>query len=571
MSERLITKSRLTDSLIFFVLVLVLFQEIAGPDIWYHMSIGREVFQTFSLPVEEFLVYTLADKPGIFHAWGFGLFYYLIYTLSGYWGISLVNGVLGAMVLFLLYKSVSVNRSPNPASILVLCGALWLVQFRLIYRPESALFLLLVCQIYLLERFMEDRRWRRLAFIPLLTFLAIQAHPSVLIAMGVYAFYSLQILWDEYRAGATVETGSTVPRTAGRLAFVALCSVAASLINPYGLEQLLMPFTLAAQGEMLKDLVEFLPVYETEYLLPYILLVIISVIALALQPKKRFVDWILFIVFGYMALTFVRNVALFAMVMYVPVTRCAVYLADRYLNSSGSAANRLLRPMTVAVVIYTTVSMVSDSSWGSGPSEGKFPKKSAAVVMELQLPGRVFNFYDMGGYLAWVFQGRYQVSIDSRQLTKDRSLILHDEVLTAGNEWESVLDRYDVNSIIIPATLPYSGMLIPLVPILADHTGWILAATEERAMLFIRNRVVPRLPEKKILDKRLVWQQIISEAEKNIEKYPKHPMAYRALGRARLRSGKPVEAINPLRRYLQLRPDDERYADLLKQLESAVR
>ncbi|MFQ5432809.1 MAG: hypothetical protein ACE5EN_09935 [Nitrospinota bacterium] len=565
MSDEHPGKRQIVDVMIFSALLFLLYRKIDGPDIWYHLSIGREVFRTFSVPLEEFLVYTLAGEPGIFHAWGFGLFYYLIYTLAGFWGMSLANSALGALVIFLLFKTERANRSPDPGSILVLCGALWLMQFRLIYRPETALFLLLAGQIYLLERFMEDRRWRRLAIIPMLTFLAIQAHPSVLIAMGVYAFYSLQILWDNYREN------DGAARTAGGLALVGICSVAASLVNPYGLEQLLMPFTLAAQGEMLKDLVEFLHIYETEYLLPYIALVIVSAIALVLQPRKRFVYWILFFVFGYMALTYVRNLALFALVMYVPVARATSYLADKYIPSNDPVANRLLQSLAAAVVIYTTVAMVSDSSWGSGPSAGEFPEKSAAVVMELRPPGRVFNFYDMGGYLSWTFDGRYQVSIDSRQLTKDRSLVLHDQVLTSSKGWEGVLRRYDVNMIIIPATLPYSGMLIPLAPVLADSNDWMLAATEERAMLFLRNGAVPGLPKERILDKRLVWKQIISEAAKNIEEYPEHPMAYLALGRARLRAGKRTDAIAPLRRYLQLRPKDRIYADLLNRLESAVR
>ena len=564
MFENYLRKRAVTDSLIFISLALILFRKIDGPDIWYHMSIGREVFRTLSVPLEEFLVYTLSGEPGIFHAWGFGLFYYLIYSLSGFWGMSIANSLMGACVLFLLYKTINRGRLPAPTAMLTLCGLLWLVQFRFVYRPESALFLMLACQIYLLERFMEDRRWSKLALIPLLTFLTIQAHPSVLIALGVYGFYALQILWDDYRSGAAVA------RTAGSLVFVGVCSIAVSLVNPYGIEQLLMPFTLAGQGDMLKDLVEFLPVYKTEYLLPYILLTAVSIVALIWQPKKRFVDWLLFFVFGYLALIYVRNLALFALVMYVPVARSAAYLAERYIPSKNKAANMLLWPLTAAAVIYTSVAMVSDSAWGSGPAAGEFPQKSAAIVMEIQPPGRVFNFYDMGGYLSWAFNGLYQVSIDSRQLTKDRSLVLHDQVLMAGKGWESVLDRYEVNTIIIPATLPYSGMLIPLVPVLADHPDWILAATEDRAMLFFRRAALPRLSGEHIMDKRLVWNQIISEAEQSIEKYPSHPMAYLALARARLRSEKRREAIEPLRRYVQLRPDDKGYTALLDRLESAA-
>jgi tetratricopeptide (TPR) repeat protein len=380
--------------------------------------------------------------------------------------------------------------------------------------------------------------------------------------LAVFAFYALQLLWDSYRQ----------KREPARLfAGLALCgigSLAAALVNPYGLEQLLLPLSLAQENEMLKDIVEFLPVYKTEYMLPYILLAAASILALFVQPKKRFVDWILFFVFGYMAFRYVRNVALFALVMYVPIARGAAYLADHSPRLKNLGIKRFLWPSAAVVIVYTLAAMVLSSAWGSGPRAGEYPEKSARIIKELHPPGRIFNFYDMGGYLEWVFDGEYQVSIDSRQLKMDRSLVLHDFVLSADVYWQRTLERYNVNTIVIPATLPYSGMLVPLVPVLAEHPGWVLAATDKKALLFFRRDLMPRLPAKYRLDKKQVWHQIIHEARTVIENHPDHPKAYLALGQAQLRMGKRKAAIEAYRRYVHLRPDDRTFVNLLKRLES---
>ena len=555
-------KERQLLFLIFTTLAFILLSRIYDYDIWYHLAIGREIYQSSTIPATEFMVYTLAGEPGIFHAWGFDLLYYLIYSSTGYWGMSVANALIGASILFFLLMAAGGLRQSAPAALIVLCAVLWLLHFRLVYRPETLFYLALAAVIYLMERFSEDRRWYRLIPLPFIALLAIQAHPSVLILLVVYALYALQLLWDDYRQKQKPGV------TAVRLALCGVITLAAALINPYGMEQLMMPFTLAASDEMLKDIVEFLPVYETEYLIPYVLLAAASAAALFVQPKKRIVDWVLLFLFGYMAFKYVRNVGLFALVMYVPMARGAVYIAGKWSLLQSVWAKRGVRFAAAAVVVYTVAAMVSDPAWGSGPYEGKFPEKSAKIIAELRPPGRIFNFYDMGGYLEWALNGEYQVSIDSRQLTMDRSLILHDYVLSGVPQWESALAQYNVNTIVIPATLPYSGMLVPLVPLLADNPGWVLAAAEKKALLFFKRGILPDRPSKYRLNREEVWRQIIREAQNTIDKYPDHPKAYLSLGRAQLRSGERKAAIDSYRRYMRLRPDDKRYEQLLNRLES---
>lgn len=570
MTVRVPAVVRLGEGIFFALLVILLLRKITDFDLWYHLAIGREVAQTFALPAYEFLVYPNADQKGAFHEWGFGLLFYLSHEMAGYRGMSLLNALIGGATLWLLFRAGSRKPWTNPAYLLVLLALFWWVHFRLTYRPEMLLYLALACEILLLERFLESPGKRWLAPIPVLGFLLVQAHPSALFLLAMLGAYALQVARNHRdRADRLLEFG----------VWFLLCAVGlvgVSLVNPYGSAQVLLPLSFASQHEVLRDVVEFLPTFQTGYKWPYLLLAAGSLVAVVVQPRKRIVDWILLLVFGYLAYRYVRNVALFALVMYVPMARATAYLVQRcpeYL-ARPRFPTRALRTRVLfwgaalAAGLYTFASGVSDPDWGAGSRPGQFPESAARVINELRPPGRILNFYDMGGYLAWRLKGDYQVFIDGRHYKMNRALRLHDSVLRGDPGWRRVLDRYGINTIVTPATLMFSGMLIPLVAILGDDPEWELAAREDRALLFFRHEVSQSLPARYRLDKRQIWQQVAKEAQATLEDHPDQPKAHLSLGEAFERLGDRPRAVEAYRRYLELEPADDEIARRLAALDS---
>ena len=76
MNLRVPAFKQLAEALIFTLLAIALLQQIYDWDIWYHLSIGREIARNLAIPVNEFLVYPNATQAGEYHEWGFGLLFF---------------------------------------------------------------------------------------------------------------------------------------------------------------------------------------------------------------------------------------------------------------------------------------------------------------------------------------------------------------------------------------------------------------------------------------------------------------------------------------------------------------
>jgi hypothetical protein len=303
---------------------------------------------------------------------------------------------------------------------------------------------------------------------------------------------------------------------------------------------------------------------------------VVSVFAITVNRKRRIVDVLLLLIFGLLAYRYVRNIALFGLIMFVPIAQGLTVLAGdlklkvapRYRAFLASGSKRLVWPLLVLVVAGFAAAQFNAPRWGAGPAPGQFPETVAGLINEVRPPGRIFNQYELGGYLSWVLQGDYQVFIDGRHYRTNKAFATHQAVMTGRPGWQRALDRYGVNTIVIQGTSSYQAGLIPLVKILASDPGWKLAGRGERALLFFKVGSVPDFAVDAYLDKSEVWLQVKIEAEANMAAYPAQALAYLALGEAFIGLGQRIEAVEVFRHYLLLEPDDTEVIKRLAQLEA---
>jgi hypothetical protein len=565
---------RFAEALLITGLVVVLLRKITGYDLWAHLAIGREIFERGWLPDEEFLVYPNTDVPGAYHEWGFGLIQYLVYRVGEFWGLSLANALIGTATLYVLFRASMRRPWANPAPILVLVAVVSWAYYRLNYRPEIILYLSLAVEILLLERFLQDRRWRWLAPIPFIAFLLAQAHPSVLFVLLILGAYGCQLAWElRSEAREILKPG---------LWFVvcALLAVGLGSINPYGLQQIILPFSLLGDNLAVRAVIEFKPSLETEMRWPYVSLAVASFLAVTLAPKRRVVDCMLFLLFAFLAFRYVRNIGFFALIMYIPMTRTATYWLGRLRESLAGTGlvqrlpslNRRIGQglwvMAIGVSIAALAPRVSTTLWGAGPFPGLYPETAVRLISKLRPPGRIFNFYNTGGYLAWRLQGDYQVFIDGRHMGMDRSFLLHNQIMKGLHGWPHVLDSYDVNTIVMPITMRDSGALLPLVGILAKDPEWGLAAVDDGGLVFFRRDFHQALPAQYHLETRRIWRQAAKEGFRYLKLFPDTPHPYRTMGEAMLQQGNREMALDMYRQYLELSPEDTEIVQLVAHLES---
>lgn len=533
------------DTLLLCLLAALLLRQVSDPDIWFYLVVGQSVARDLAVPRHEFYVFPVLGEVAHFTAWGFGLLHHLAHKAAGFPGMALVNALLGAGGLWLAALATRQPRDPAwlPAALVALAVAYPAYELRVVYRPETTLFLALGAQIWLLERWLRDGGRRLLLPLPAIAWMLAQLHTTAIFLLGVYAAYALQA-WLTLRPRPAL-----VP-----LLGIGLAMALLPMANPNGAEQVLALLrAFDASSQALEGNVEYLPVASTAYLPHFTLLAAAAVVALALGPRRRAVDALLLLAFGWLAWRYARNLGLFALVLVPMLTHSLAALGQRMRALSASrAAGRGVCGAALATMLWFTW---PSGGWGAGPRPGAFPQRGAELLRRALPEGRVMNFYALGGYLAWSLGPRWQVAMDGHFTQPNRALALHDAVLRADPGWDDVLASWGVAAIVTPATLPWSGSLVPLAARLVRDARWVLVADEGGGLSFLAREAaqaagVAELPKDR------VWAAAARGAEEVIAVHPGHAEAHLALATARQRLGDDRRALAALRAYLALRPDD---------------
>jgi hypothetical protein len=292
----------------------------------------------------------------------------------------------------------------------------------------------------------------------------------------------------------------------------------------------------------MKDITEYLPVMDTEYAFSFIAMAALGLLALIFQRERRISSGLLLALFGMLTFLYVRNIGLFALVLLGPLVRLGLH------TFPDNIPQRLQR-LGVSVVLAAWLGLpLWQDKWGSGTRPGVFPEVSAAYLKQNLPGGHVLNFFDYGGYLAWVLGSGFLVFVDGHDTKPNRAVQLHDAIFRADPGWENAVAQYRIDAIFTPAVMQFSGRVIPLVEHLAYTDTWKLVVREPSGLLFLRADLAADAG----LDKRQVWEQLIEEAQRELLRYPDHPGPLAALAKAHLAMGEAGKAEEAMQQYRRL-------------------
>jgi hypothetical protein len=144
--------------------------------------------------------------------------------------------------------------------------------------------------------------------------------------------------------------------------------------------------------------------------------------------------------------------------------------------------------VVVALTVFggTTLAFsFSQLEYGVGMTEHKFSFKAAEFLRSNPIPGKMFNFFDIGGFLDWQLYPQALTFIDGRTYNQE-VFMEHQAVTGAMPEWEKVLEKYGVTYIVLKS-MDSSGMILPVVPALANAPNWSLVFSDGLFLVFVRN------------------------------------------------------------------------------------
>lgn len=460
-------------------------------DLWWHLQDGAYIASHHAIATRDYLSFTFAGRPWTDHEWLSDLLLYGCYRVAGLWGTIVVFAAIICAAFGLVYARMAQAGVNRILALFVLCGAFIASSSTWGARPQMITLLFLAVYGLVLERWLRTRDRRLLLVFPPVMILWTNLHGGWvlgLVMLGLtFAGEGLNRVRRHEGALSAVDLRM--------LGFAILATVAATLLNPHGLSEVLYPLVWifpSAYSNVLSEWVSSDFHQPVTMVFEAMLLLLIASFFVA-RPRLNWTHLLFVLAFTHLALSQSRNVSVWTIVI-TPLV--AIYLQQAIRSArkpdhpAPDSVKPLLRPsreralnitlLVLAMALYLTEALhfVNGSSLRADEA-ANFPQAAVGYMQTHRLASRTFANYAWGGYLLWKVYPRYRDFIDGRANTLFDATILHDYLVAynAGPGWDGVLHRYRVQNVLVPPGAP-------LAQVLAENHGWRLRYHDATADLF---------------------------------------------------------------------------------------
>ncbi|OHA13072.1 MAG: hypothetical protein A3J10_04200 [Candidatus Sungbacteria bacterium RIFCSPLOWO2_02_FULL_54_10] len=461
MRARLITAHALLPSLptlILGVLALIFYGsflvhriDLTIADLGRHLQNGRLAVEQHTIPATNFYSYTEPDYPVTTHHWASGLLFFLAWKAGGFTGTHLLFIAISLATLAIVFGMAATAAGSGPAT-LVTALAVPLLAERTEIRPEAISYLFAVVFFLLLTRFERTRDWRWLAVLPLVQALWVNMHIYFFLGPVLIAIFFAASLFVQ-----PLDRKHTIV-----LAYTALATAVASLLNPFFLKGALAPFTIFENYGY--RIAENQPVWFVETIMQnpnftifkilFGVLIASFIVRVWMRGKEREMlplaaIGIMISVLGWMA---TRNFALFGFFFVILVASNIAACAGPWL-----AARRKTLAVTGGVILTLIMVPALFGQWqkyfphwkepGLGLEQGS--GDAAAFFRAHGLQGPLFNNYDIGGYLIWHLYPQEKVFVDNRPEAYPAAFFAEQYIPMQERDdaWQKALAQWQFNAI----------------------------------------------------------------------------------------------------------------------------
>lgn len=492
---------RLTRSTTAIVMVLSLLflhlcnQPIWHTDVWGHLSYGKVIWDTKSIPKTEPLLplsreIRFVDSPWLSQLIGFGVISMPRLQMAGLQGLyALSVTCCGGILCYWLFR-----QTQSAVFALVGLGIFivppWICI--LILRPQLAG---LICYVLVLVRLspMRPQRWDWI-LIPGIFLLWANLHPSFPIGLGLLGCLCAGRIVDRFEKTGSFALLGRDRRLRG-LFGLTLVSAVATLANPYGLELHREVLRFSANPN-LGDLTEWQALSIRDAAGQAFIASVVILTWLGLKTPRRVRAWEFLLPVG-LAVASLWSVRM--LVWWIPV--CSLLIPRHASALWNSWAYRPVLPDTPRSFRWTIVSIATASTCLVVSPMGQAviadrhrdpsvtvssytPLFAARYLSENPPTGMVFATYEWSDYLQWAGPPGMKLLVNSHaHLVPPDVWRTYMQVIELRSGWRESLDRYEVDLIVVDRAFR-SGLIMNLE---ADP-NWERLVEQEGQCLFRRVR-----------------------------------------------------------------------------------
>ena len=451
-----------------YLLLLVLGSSLLGDsDTFWHIAAGKWILDQHAFPSVDIYSFTKTGAPWISTSWLAQVLYAGSYDLAGWTG-PVVLAAVSIAAAFALLAYILSRRIPWAYAIVVTLAALLLSTSHLLARPHVLALPVMVAWVNGLVSASDRREAPSFWLLPLIGLWA-NLHGGFVFGLALVAPFAFDAWWN-------AQAPQRRPLALRWIAF-GVCALAACCATPYGWGSIVASRRILELGDLLHVISEWTPVDFGRF--SPLEGCVFGLIAAALYCGVRLSPPRILLVLGllYMALSHVRNVEIFALLMPLVVL---TPLASQFGLQEG-------RPLTASFPIAsaaTLVALVGAATWAIAANHHFSPPANqspvAAVdVLKQQNARHVLNDFSFGGYL---ISRNVPVFIDGRAELYGEPFgmaFLLAIQLQNVNLFLDLLEKYDIDAVLLPPSTPAASLLDRL-------GGWQRVYSDDNAVLHVR-------------------------------------------------------------------------------------
>lgn len=468
-------------------------------DVWGHLSYGRYIWETKSLPTTEPLLplakgVPFVDSPWLSQLIGLTAVSSSRLQLAGLQGLFAIGITLCCALL--AFRAYSQTKSGWFATLTI--AAFLIVSWipLSVLRPQLAG---LACFVYLLVRLTSrQQRASDWVVIPMLFAFWANLHASFPVGLLLLGCFCAGRAVDVLRRTGSVRAAIDDAKTKRYFLLTELAAVAV-LMNPYGLR--LYVEVLRFSGlENLQDLTEWHPLTLRDDQGPLFVGAALLLVALYRVSPRRVQSWEVLALVGLGLATLHSSRML---IWWAPVAALLIaqhgYAAWRKWNHAPliptpSATTGKWSFVTVGLVWISFmlsplgIAVIHGKHTPVSRSLSSFTPVFAAQYLNEHPPqGQVFNTYEWGDYLQWAGPKGMQLFVNSHAHLIPRDVwMAYMQIIEQRSGWEETLDKYGINTIVVDMANRES-----LIKKLKEDDKWQLPPEErDGQVIFTRKKPI---------------------------------------------------------------------------------
>ena len=455
------------------------------PDLWWHLRTGQWIVQNGRVPSTDPFSFTRPGAPWVSQEWLSELIFFELWKHGGPGTLIAFSSIITTAGFLLLYFRCP--GKPSWAAAATALGALacapsWGA------RPQMFTFTMASLLLWLVER--AEHSARLLFWVPPLFLLWLNLHAGFELAPVLLMLYGAGLILE---AAVGVAPWNQARPIALRILVTILACLALVPLNPNGARLYSYPLqTLLSPGMRSFILEWFSPDFHRAIYAPFLLVLLLLLLTLAgshISVRGRILLPLLFTTFA--ALDAVRHIPIFIL-LAIPVIMAAAPVSSASMALTPPHPARARFRLFFNALAIVLLAAYAFSRWATlaraqdARESALFPQEAVSFLRNTPQPGRLFVYYDWGGYAIWKLYPQYRVFADGRaDLYGDDLLKSIRTTVELGRGWHAVLDRWNVQTILIP---PGSA----LAQALLIDPGWTAPHIDSHAAIFVR---VSRPPE----------------------------------------------------------------------------